>query len=184
MALPIDLQRDEKIIKVVRRHPIFFVTRLFLVGLGGLVPVIFLLILAFSTKDAIRVISLVAAALWALGWLVVTFFTWYRYQNDLWIISNQRLVDSLKINPFNHRLSSTDLINVEDMSVTKKGILPTVFNFGDLRCQTAGTEENFILSGIPNPSNILALVDRARDDARRELASRGSVNNIPGSGLR
>ena len=176
MALPVDLQRDEKIIRVVRRHPIFFVSRLFLVGLGGLVPVIFLLILAFSTKDGARIISLGVAALWALGWLVVTYFTWYRYQNDIWIISNQRIVDSLKINPFNHRLSSTDLINVEDMSVTKNGILPTMFNFGDLRCQTAGTQDNFILSGISNPSSILAMVDRARDDARRELASQGGAN--------
>jgi hypothetical protein len=43
-----------------------------------------------------------------------------------------------------------------------------MFNFGDLRCQTAGTEPNFILAGIPDPTGLLATVDAARDASRQQ----------------
>jgi len=176
MKLPIDLQRNERVIRLVRRHPVFFITRLGIVGLVGWVPVLALLIVAASTQNTVRVIALLAAGVWLLGWFIATYFTWYRYQNDIWIISNQRVVDSLKRNPFSHNLSSTDLINIEDMSVSKNGILPTMFNYGDLRCQTAGVQDNFVLAGIPKPSYILTIVDHARDESRRDLASHGGAN--------
>lgn len=66
-------------------------------------------------------------------------------------------------------LVSTDLINIEDMSVSKSGFLQTILNYGDLRCETAGHEAHFILKGIPNPSSMLDIVDAARDQARRKL---------------
>lgn len=180
MSLPIDLQNGEKVIKVVRRHPVFFFTKLGIAAVGGIIPVAVLLVLATSASGLISGLSLAGAGLWAFGWLVYSALLWYRYQNDLWIVTNQRLVDSLKRTPFNHRLASTDLINVEDMSVEKNGVLATMFNFGNLRCQTAGVEDNFILNGIPEPSKMLSVVDSARDEARRELASSG---NPQGRGL-
>ncbi len=176
MKLPIDLQNNERVIRLVRRHPVFFITRLGIVGLGGWIPVLILLVVAASTQNTVRVLALFAAGFWLLGWFIATYFTWYRYQNDIWIISNQRIVDSLKKNPFSHNFSSTDLINIEDMSVAKNGILPTMFDYGDLRCQTAGMQDNFVLSGIPKPSRILTIVDQARDASRRELASHGGAN--------
>ena len=70
--------------------------------------------------------------------------------------------------------SSADLVTVEDMSINKSGIFPTMFNYGDLLAQTAGSREKFVLSGIPEPTSVLALVDRYRDAAKRELI-RGNI---------
>jgi hypothetical protein len=97
------------------------------------------------------------------------YFTWYRYHNDLWAVTNQRIVDSIRRHWFHHRMSSADLVDVEDINVVREGILPTMFNFGDVRCQTAGEVPNFILAGVPRPSEILATIDAARDAARRSL---------------
>ena len=66
-------------------------------------------------------------------------------------------------------MASADLVDVEDMSVFREGLLPTIFNFGDVRCQTAGQVANFVLAGIPKPAEVLGLVDAARDTARRDL---------------
>jgi hypothetical protein len=46
-------------------------------------------------------------------------------------------------------------------------VFQTLFNFGHVRCQTAGTLENFVISGVPNPQRVLQVVDTARDAARR-----------------
>jgi hypothetical protein len=96
------------------------------------------------------------------------FLNWYRYRHDLWVITNQRIVDSLKNHPFHHRLSTADLVNVQDMTVQRSGILQTTLNYGDILCQTAGgagTGE-FRLSGIPDPQQVQLLVDKERDRER------------------
>jgi hypothetical protein len=48
-----------------------------------------------------------------------------------------------------------------------------MFNFGDVRCQTAGEVPNFVLDGIPDPSGVMAIVDASRDAARKSL--RGAI---------
>src|SRR5688500_9817166 len=110
----------------------------------------------------------VALFVWALFWGVRAYFHWYRYQNDIWAVTNQRLVDSIKRHWFHHQMASADLVDVEDIRVVRDGFLQTVFKFGDVRCQTAGEVPNFVLDGIPDPSQVLAVVDSARDAARRE----------------
>ena len=57
----------------------------------------------------------VALILWALYWGVRAYFHWYRYQNDIWAVTNQRLVDSIKRNWFHHQMASADLVDVEDI---------------------------------------------------------------------
>lgn len=97
------------------------------------------------------------------------YFTWYRYENDIWVVTNQRLLDSLKSHWFHHRMASADLVDVEDIAVVREGFLQTIFKFGDLKCQTAGEQPNFVLAGIPDPVSVLGTIDRARDAARHAL---------------
>ena len=178
MNLPINLQNGEKVIEVVRRHPVFLISKLVLAALAGIIP--FVVVFIVAGDGTVGTVLRIIAVVWLIGWGITAFFMYYRYNNDLWIITNQRLVDSLKTNPLSHRLSSTDLVNVQDMSVNKSGILPTMFNFGDLLCQTAGVDKNFVLAGIPDPAKILQQVDSARDESRREFTSRGGGAGMPG----
>ena len=144
--------------------------------LVGLVPIGVVIVVASAGPglgSAAGKVTLVAAAVWFLFWTARVYFTWYRYNNDMWVVTNQRIIDSLRRHWFHHQMASADLIDVEDISVHKEGLLPTAFNFGDVRCQTAGEQPNFILSGIPDPSGVLGTIDAARDAARRELAQPG-----------
>lgn len=176
--LPVELQGGENVAHIAHRHIVYLILHMFWAIVGGVVPVILLLIATSSASGLLGTILLITTIVWALGGLVVIYFTWYRYQNDIWIITNQRLIDSTKFNWFNHRLASTDLVNVEDMTVERKGIIPTMFNFGDLRCQTAGAQGTFTLKGIPAPQKVLDIVDQNRDAARRELGIRPGARGI------
>ena len=166
-ALPVDLQKDEHVIMRVHRHTIFLLTKLIGIILLGVIPVVILLVLASTIAPPL----IILAAIWGSITLIVAYFIWYRYQHDEWIITNQRLIDSLKKNWFHQSLVSTDLVNVEDMSVLKNGILQTIFNYGNLRCETAGHQSRFTLEGIPNPSAVLDTADEARDKARQSLGN-------------
>ena len=114
-------------------------------------------------------IAALVGAIWVLFWLVTAYFLWYQYQHDIWILTNQRLIDSNKKNWFNHDLSSADLVNLQDISVVTNGIFPTLFHYGDVRCETAGRTSVFTLNEISEPATVLSAIDSARDAARREM---------------
>jgi hypothetical protein len=135
----------------------------------GALPIVILTLLAGlgpGLGSGAGLVVLILDVLWAGYWAARIYFTIYRYNNDLWVITDQRIVDSLRRHWFHHRMASADLVDVEDIAVQREGLLPTMFNYGDLRCQTAGALPNFILAGIPKPAEVLGIVDAARDAAR------------------
>ena len=64
--------------------------------------------------------------------------------------------------------TTADLINLQDISVEKSGVIPSMLNFGDVVCQTAGGASNFRIAGVPDPTNVQLLIDKERDRARRQ----------------
>lgn len=161
MDLPVTLQSGEQLIRLVRRHPIFVVLRLILITALTLLALIVLGWLAANWAGLGALSALLVAGVLAVG-LVAAFLEVYRFSNDLWLITNQRLIDSLKTSPFNHRVSSTSLRHVQNTSIVKRGILATLFNFGDIVCQTASTDGYFELRDVPQPTDVLGEIDRAR----------------------
>jgi len=84
-------------------------------------------------------------------------------------------VDSTRKNPFSHEIASTDLVNVQDITVSRNGFFPTIFNFGEVSCQTAGSTQVFTLKGVSHPNSVLELIDQARDEARERHARMGQT---------
>ena len=167
--LPVDLQANETVVHIAHRHIIYLMVKMFWALLGGVVPLVVIILLMVNAEGSVRSLLTIVALVWAVGAFFVLYFIWYRYQHDIWVITNQRLIDSNRQHWFNHKVSSTDLVNVEDMTVERSGFLPTIFNYGDLHCETAGSSGAFILHGIPNPTKVLDIVDERRDEARRQL---------------
>lgn len=173
MGLPVRLQSDETLVLRKRRHILFLAWQMGKVVLAGVVPIVALLIAAseISGLDGNNgAVAGVASVVWGGVWGVVAYFTWYRYNREEWVVTNQRSIDSVKRHWFHHEISAADLIQIEDMSVIRSGLLQTMFNFGDPRCQTAGVQQHEVLLEIPAPADALGIVDAARDAARRVLA--------------
>lgn len=166
MSNPVQLQRDEVVIATFRRHPVYVILHI----IGAIVVTILLALLISWLR------ALLGGILNSLfGWLIAiviiagilyVVFQFFRYWNDQWMITNQRLVDSTRRSPFSHEVSSTDLINVQDISTSKHGVFATIFDFGDVRCQTASTSSGFTIRGVPKPNEVLELIDQKRDEAR------------------
>jgi hypothetical protein len=172
MKLPVELQAGESVVLRCRRHPIYLCLRLAGTVFAAVVPVALVLWLGLATVGLGGAVGAVLAgvcAIWALYWAIRGYFIWYRHEHDEWIVTNQRLLDTYKRHWFDQQIASADLINVQDITVHRSGLLPTIFNFGDVRCQTAGTDSVFVLSGIPTPSKALATIDATRDAARTEI---------------
>ncbi|MCA9846591.1 MAG: hypothetical protein KC472_01350 [Dehalococcoidia bacterium] len=175
MKVPFQLQPTETVTMVLRRHWMHLYPRLALLVLIAVVPPIAIWAAVEAVADATGTARLVLALVglaWAGGWLVRAYLLWYRYENDVWVVTDQRLVDSLKRHWFHHRMASVDLVDIEDVAVVREGFLRTMFDFGDVQVQTAAQQPNFILSAIPRPSSVLTAIDAARDAARHVAGAR------------
>ncbi len=170
--LPFDLQPTEVVLLFCRRHWAFLASQMTKVVLFAVVPVVVLLTIVSYTAglgSGAGKIAWLITAVWLVFWAVKGYFTWYRYNHDIWVVTNQRVIDSIKRHWFHHGMASADLVDVEDIAVKREGLFATAFRFGDLHLQTAGERPNFVLAGIPDPGSVLALIDSQRDAARREL---------------
>lgn len=170
--LPFELQGDEHVVLFCRRHWLYFCSKLGGVLLALLLPtvaVLWLVEITAGLDGTVGKVALIVGAVWVVFWAIRGYFTWYRYQNDVWVVTNQRIIDSTKYNWIKRRMASADLVDVEDINVVRDGLFATMFNYGDVHVQTAGEVPNFILAGIPAPSKVLAVVDSSRDAARRQF---------------
>jgi uncharacterized membrane protein YdbT with pleckstrin-like domain len=169
IKVPFPLQANEKVLKVCKRHPVFLWPATIFTLLLAVVP---LIVVAWLVNTVGDLSGTTAQVYWiaALIWLVIIgirgFLQWWRYHHDLWVITNQRLVDYTSRNPLSRRLSTADLVNIQDMTVDRHGILAAIFKFGDVICQTAADRQQFVLSSIPEPEEVQLLVDKERDRER------------------
>lgn len=169
VRLPFPLQEDEQVIQVYRKHWLFLWPRTAWYAVLALAPALILAVVLSRTAglggNAGKVFW-IAALIWVAYWALRALLNWYRYHNDIWVVTNQRIVDSTKTSPFSLKVSTADLVNVQDMTVERDGLLRTMFNFGDIICQTAADIQEFRLAGIPRPAEVQLLVDKERDRER------------------
>jgi hypothetical protein len=175
--LPFPLQEGEQVLQVYRRHWLYLWPRLFPDTLIAAVPVVAIAVLlskAGALDSTGAKVFWIAAAAYLVYWAVRMLLTYYRYHNDIWTITNQRVVDSFRTSPFNLKISTADLINVQDMTVERNGLLRTALDYGDIVCQTSAELQEFRLAGIHHPQQVQLLVDKERD-RERARAYRGQT---------
>lgn len=178
IRLPFPLQDNEDITLLVRKHWWFLWPQSVLWALFAIVPVVAgaIILDMIGILDDLGMIWWGIAILYLVYWAIRLLLNWYRYHNDIWLITNQRIVDSFKKHPWNLRLATADLVNIQDMTVVKNGPIASLLNFGDVVCETAGAENKpFLISGIPRPEQVQLLIDRERDRMRKEERSGGTV---------
>jgi hypothetical protein len=76
------------------------------------------------------------------------------YYLNIQIITSIRVVDVTQEGLFNHVVSELHIDKIEDATSQVTGILGTIFNYGDVFVQTAGTTERFEFHSVPNPAEI------------------------------
>ena len=169
-SLPVPIQPGERVLLLRRRHWVYLWPTILLNVVIALIPTLaFIWLLdAIGLEGSVETIII---AIYLLFFLVRLVFIWYRYHHDYWVVTNQRVIDVMRKNPLNMQVSTADLVNIQDMTISRNGLLKTMLDYGDVICQTAGTYADFTIAGVKDPSAVQALVDRERD--RERLRVRG-----------
>lgn len=175
-----DINSDEVMIADVRRH--FF--GLFLIYLETIFAIvlalgliIFLAPSALGKADSVNSgLVLFSFVTIILGFVFLILATKIYNSNQL-IISDLNVTQVLQIGLFSRKVSELTMENVEDVTAEQKGIFPTLLNYGTLKVETAGEQNNFIFKYCPNP-NAYA---KALQDARGAYYKKYSGHRQPGN---
>ncbi len=151
----------EKVIKIVRRDIFILMKRLlFNVGLM-ILPVVLLAVLTPIFPDEIMgeiglpLVMLGVSAYYLFIWLF-SFFSFIDYYLDVWLVTNERIIDVEQKGFFDRIISEQRLYRIQDVTSEMRGFIPTVLSYGNVFIQTAGTKERFNFYDVPHP-------DRVRD---------------------
>jgi len=143
----IQLKPDEKIILALHRHWIILVGKLFIVLVLTIVPVFGSLFLLYLNQDLI-LLSLFLAALYFLIVSALTFVFWIDYYLDMWVVTDQKIIDIEQHGLFKREVSEFMLNKVQDVTIKIPGMMATILKYGDITIQTAG-ETSFTAKDIP-----------------------------------
>lgn len=116
-----------------------------------------------DAMSAFEVLVVMYAAFFSFGaWLI-------RYFNGI-ILTNKHIIDISQKAFFARSVSTLALGNIEDVNIDKNGFLATIFDYGDLKIQTAGELPNFELKKVADPERVQRLIMDAKAGSFQEPA--------------
>ena len=171
----------EREVMTVRRDAITFVWQIFLFLVLAAVPVALYFFIKKEFPDYLTgpisypALLVLAIIYYSAIWLF--FYTnFIDYYLDMWIITNDRLIDIRQEALFSRTIAELDLYKIQDVTSEVKGIIPTIFNFGNIHIQTAGQEERFNLLNVPNPHNLRKrIADLSEEDRKYHIKQSGGT---------
>ncbi|NTW13838.1 MAG: PH domain-containing protein [Candidatus Moranbacteria bacterium] len=105
-------------------------------------------------------------------WLNV-FLIWIDLYFDVWIVTDERIINIEQKDLFTRRVSELRFSRVQDVTSEVTGVIPSILNFGDVYVQTAGENPRFIFHNVSNPIAIKDLVMRLAEKRRATVGSAG-----------
>jgi hypothetical protein len=155
-------KEGEQILLVVHRHWFdilsqFFIILMMLLLLFGTLAFASPILSAFNGNLGTGLFFFMESVFFIFIWLFF-FIIWIDYYFDVWIVTNERIVNIEQKGLFSRGISELELENIQDITVEVLGIIPTFLNYGNLYVQTAAEKERFIFKHVPNPYAIKDLV--------------------------
>lgn len=141
----------------IQKHPWgiiqLYLGAIFAVLLAAVFVVLFLpdLLATNDTSGASMLLGLAAVVGIAFLGLILMLATYIYFQNTL-IITNKNITLVLQRSLFSRQVSELSMASVEDVTADQRGIIATLLNYGELRVETAGEQNNFIYGYCPRPN--------------------------------
>jgi len=155
-------EADEKAILFIRKHWfLFFMVFLILFGMLLLPTIVLIITIKYFPQlfsGSVINILVIFGSMYLLFLCAIFLIGFINLYFDVVILTNKRIIDINQKGLFHRVVDELDLLHVEDVASRVRGILGTFFDFGTVEIQTAGTERNFIFTGIPNPRKLCQLI--------------------------
>ena len=153
---------NEEVQLFIRKHWISQLSLIIVGVMSMLLPAVLLIVFSSTGVDLSASPSRnFAVVLFPSYYLVVITYLYVRfleYYLDVVVITNERIVDIDQLGLFNRQISELTVGMVQDAKATRRGMLQTFFDYGDVAVETAGESQNFHFDKIPHPNNVAQTV--------------------------
>lgn len=160
---------NEEIILLLRAHPATTIGWIFTGLLLIIIPFFLFPYLILNNFLPVNYAGFMPAVvlvwyLFTFSYLLVSFLLWYFTVS---IVTNERIIDIDFINILHREFSATTLSKVEDVTMRMGGFISTLFNYGDVFIQTAGTDANFEFLAAPYPEKVVRIINEQLDNHKK-----------------
>lgn len=147
----ISQNEGEKIIKTMHRHPLTFfrdaIGSIFLFFASLVVMIMFFYVpLVLPIAFLVFVFSIIGG-----------FYSYFTWEKDMFLITNQRIVDIEQKTLFSKSQKEAYLEKIQDVSFEIKGILGSLFNYGTVSIQTA-SDSVLTLNDVASPESVQKII--------------------------
>ena len=158
-------QNDDEVIELLlRKHPITNLPWIIISTIAVFLPFLIALTdrslalnLIEQLPGAISAELLIIYDLLILAYAIESFLYWYF---NIYIITNQHLVDISFNSILNREVTESQYDEVQTVSSNIKGAIHEFFSFGTITIETAAKDESLVFVDIPDPDFV---ADRIRD---------------------
>lgn len=163
-------EENETIIILLRAHIVTNASWLLVVLGAVLVPLILFPILAiFNIFPSVGAgTEIFMTLLWYAGIFTYGFVNFLYWYFNIYLVTSERVVDIDWYSLLLQKVSSTQISHIEDVTAVRGGVISSLFDFGDIRIQTAGTEEQFEFANIPHPQLVVKKLEELVQDEEKE----------------
>ena len=161
---------EERIVLLLRRHPITNVRWIIISILMFATP---LVLLGFGFLDGIHERILIVGLLF---WYLITFaFTFEEFLTwffNVYIVTDERVFDVDFVNLVYREITDANLDQIQDVTVKVGSVIRTLFDFGDVHIQTAAAIAEIDFGAVPFPDKVAQVL--------RELRVEEEIEKIEG----
>lgn len=147
---------DEQVVLVLRKHPFTQISWIFTAVVLFFLPFIGnLFISSYLTPSQL----IFANFFWYSGVFSYVFLNLISWIFNVGIITTRRIVDVDFSNVLYKEITVTVLSKIEDSTEKSAGFIGSLFNFGDVFIQTAGSTENIEFLDVPKPNEVVGIIN-------------------------
>lgn len=163
----IEFDSNEQLVTEIRKHPFGLAI---ILATGALITLAVLFIGIFGTfldlgattgvqeVNNIRPFLILISFVLIIGTVVMTYIGAFLYTSNVIYVTTEKIAQVLYISLFNRKVSQLSIGDVQDVTVTQNGIMAHIFNYGTLLIETAGEQENYKFSYVPDPYQVSKLI--------------------------
>lgn len=174
------LDAGEEIIERVRKHWIVYVYDFISHAVGCIVFIVAAGYLAAHGKlFGVETLygdygAMVLVAFVILFWTSF-FFAWTKNYFDVWYVTNKHIIAINQKDIFDRDEAFMELNRIQDVFFEKTGFISTLLGYGQLKVQSAGTEQEFIIEDVRDVEGcahrIMELRDRVQGKSSQPINS-------------
>lgn len=174
----------ESFVILVRRHWIVLMGSVIIFALEIFLPIAVLIALQTTvvqvtiTYPGLRTVFLLFFSLYSLFILLFFLVNVMNYYLDVWIITNERLVNIEQRGLFSRSVAELRYYRVQDVKSEVNGFLATLFNYGTITVETAAAEENFVMEQIPHTQNIAKRIQELMENDKQYHTEKKKTEGI------